>query len=393
MNVEKLQKLYHRELYQNVLPFWIKHSIDREFGGYQTCLDRKGQVFDSDKFIWLQARQVWTFATLYQQSPERTDLLEIALHGAEFLVQYGFDSNHHWYFALDQSGRPLVQPYNIFSDCFACMAFAKLFEVTGEVSYRDLAATTFNQILKRRPNPKGSYEKRISHNRPLQGFSLPMILCNLSLELEKVLEKSLVNELIESGVDQVMKVFYDSEHGLIREHVLEDGQFHDSMDGRLLNPGHALEAMWFILDLAQRLNNQELIERCRQIILRTLDVGWDPQHRGIFYFLDIEGHPPDKLEWDQKLWWVHLEGLIATLMAYRLTGCFQCKSWFERINEYIWTHFPDPEFGEWFGYLNRKGEVLLNLKGGKWKGCFHVPRALNRVLLELDLLQKEDHGT
>jgi N-acylglucosamine 2-epimerase len=58
--------------------------------------------------------------------------------------------------------------------------------------------------------------------------------------------------------------------------------------------------------------------------------------------------------------------------------------WFEKIHEYSWKHFRDNEYHEWFGYLNRQGEVLLNLKGGKWKGCFHVPRAMLQVYKTLE---------
>ena len=62
-------------------------------------------------------------------------------------------------------------------------------------------------------------------------------------------------------------------------------------------------------------------------------------------------------------------------MAYASTGKEEYWQWFEKIHDYSWAHFADKEFGEWFGYLNRQGEVLLQAKGGKWKGCFHVPRA------------------
>ena len=34
------------------------------------------------------------------------------------------------------------------------------------------------------------------------------------------------------------------------------------------------------------------------------------------------------------------------------------------------------EGGEWAGYLNREGKVKMDFKGGPFKGCFHVPRAL-----------------
>jgi N-acylglucosamine 2-epimerase len=121
--------------------------------------------------------------------------------------------------------------------------------------------------------------------------------------------------------------------------------------------------------------------------LRTLEFAWDREYGGILYFMDAAGKPPQQLEWDQKLWWVHIETLIALAQGYLLTGNTECLAWYERVHEYTWNHFPDPEYGEWFGYLNRRGEILLPLKGGKWKGCFHVPRGL----LKLSHIFKELH--
>jgi len=121
--------------------------------------------------------------------------------------------------------------------------------------------------------------------------------------------------------------------------------------------------------------------------LRTLEYGWDNDFDGIFYFLDIKGNPPQQLEWDQKLWWVHIETLISLIKGYALTKNEECLTWFEKVHDYTWSHFADPEHGEWFGYLNRRGEVLLPLKGGKWKGCFHVPRGLYQVWKTLETLK------
>jgi N-acylglucosamine 2-epimerase len=206
-----------------------------------------------------------------------------------------------------------------------------------------------------------------------------MILCNLSLEIEHLLPEQLVDETIEKVLHEVMEVFYQPDSGLILENVKPDGSFSDSFDGRLLNPGHAIEAMWFIMELSVRLQKPELAEKAVEIVLRTLEYGWDKEFDGIFYFLDIKGNPPQQLEWDQKLWWVHIETLISLIKGYALTKNEQCLTWFEKVHDYTWSHFADPEHGEWFGYLNRRGEVLLPLKGGKWKGCFHVPRGLYQV--------------
>ena len=206
-----------------------------------------------------------------------------------------------------------------------------------------------------------------------------MILCNLSLIMEEILGTEQVNKSIEPLIKEVMEVFYDEKSGLILENVTPEGHFSDSFEGRLLNPGHTNESMWFMMDLAVRNNDRALIDRCIEILLRSTAKGWDQKHGGIFYFLDIKGHPTQQLEWDQKLWWVHIETLISMAKGYRLTGNETCKNWFETIHEYTWNHFKDPEYPEWFGYLNRQGEPLLELKGGKWKGCFHVPRGLYEI--------------
>jgi N-acylglucosamine 2-epimerase len=145
--------------------------------------------------------------------------------------------------------------------------------------------------------------------------------------------------------------------------------------------------MWFVMDLSVRLKRPELAQKAVKIILRTLQYSWDSEHGGIFYFLDIKGYPPQQLEWDQKLWWVHVETLISLIKGYKLTGEQACLEWFEKVHDYTWSHFPDPGKGEWFGYLNRRGEVLLPLKGGKWKGCFHVPRGLYQIWKTLESIE------
>ena len=381
---KKLAEQYKNELLENVIPFWMKNSPDKECGGYFTCLDRQGNVFDTDKFIWLQGREIWMFASLYNKVEKRPEWLELAEHGARFMLDHGRDARGDWYFSLNRAGEPLVQPYNIFSDCFATMAFGQLSVASGNEEYVHIAKETFENILHRSGNPKGEYNKSVPGTRPLKGFSLPMILCNLCLEIEHLLPKDLVDNTIDKCIHEVMEVFYDEKSGLILENVNSDGSFCDSFEGRLLNPGHAIEAMWFIMDLSVRLKRPELAQKAVKIILLTLQKGWDKEFGGIFYFLDCKGYPPQQLEWDQKLWWVHVETLISLIKGYALTGNQECLQWFGKVHDYSWSHFPDPEYGEWYGYLNRRGEVLLPLKGGKWKGCFHVPRGMFQIWKTLE---------
>jgi N-acylglucosamine 2-epimerase len=371
-----LATLYRDALLEDAIPFWEKHSPDWEHGGYFTCLDREGGVFDTDKFIWLQARQVWTFSMLYNRVEKNERWLRIAANGAGFLRRHGMDPDGNWYFALNRKGRPLLQPYNIFSDCFAAMAFSQYALASGDDAARDLALRTYQNILRRQNNPKGQYSKVVPGTRPLKSLAMPMILANLVVQLEWMLDQDTREATIDTCLHEVMGLFLDQERNLMFEHVAPDGSHVDCFDGRLIIPGHGIEAMWFIMDLARSRNDQRTIETAVDVVLSTLAFAWDKEHGGLFYFLDVEGRPPQQLEWDQKLWWVHLEALVALAMGYRLTGREECWTWYERVHDYAWPRFADPAYGEWFGYLNRQGEVLLSLKGGKWKGCFHVPRAL-----------------
>lgn len=376
MDFKQLAAQYKSELLDKVVPFWLEKSQDLEQGGYFTCLERDGEVYDTDKFVWLQGREVWMFATLYNKVEKRQEWLDCAIQGAEFLKKHGHDGNLNWYFALDREGNPLVEPYNIFSYTFAVIAFGQLSIATGNKEYADIAKRTFDIVLSKVDNPKGKWNKAAPGARALKSFALPMILCNVALEIEPLLDADFMQQTIDTCIHEVMDVFYRPELGLIVEHLSTDGELVDCFDGRLLNPGHAIEAMWFVMDLGKRLGRQDLIEKAVTIALNEAEYGWDKEHGGIFYFMDRLGRPCQQLEWDQKLWWVHIETLITMLKGYQLTGNVQCLEWFERVHNYVWTHFTDKEYAEWFGYLNRQGEVLLSLKGGKWKGCFHVPRGL-----------------
>jgi N-acylglucosamine 2-epimerase len=380
----QLKKLYADSLRDDIIPFWEKYSPDHSAGGYFTCLARDGSVYDTDKFVWLQARQVWMFSKFFNTLEARDSFFEMAKLGADFLADHGRDARGDWYFALDRGGNPLVQPYNIFSDCFAAMAFAEYGRASGLQWAADLAAHTFERIQQRKDNPKGIYNKTIPGTRPLRSLSLPMITINLALELGSAIPAYPVEQVVRENLTLVMEQFVDRQEGLIFENIVPNGSHPDTFDGRLINPGHGIESMWFVMAAAERTGDRAMIDLAADALEDQMAFGWDQDCGGFFYFRDARNKPLQQLEWDQKLWWVHAEALVATLMGYRITRRPSLKDWYERVHDYTWSHFPDPRHGEWFGYLNRQGEVSLPLKGGKWKGCFHIPRALLLCMREIE---------
>ena len=402
--ISGLKALYSRELFESVVPFWEKYSPDREFGGYFSCLDRDGTVFDKDKFLWMQGRELWGFAHLYRTVRPEPRWLELAKLGADFIREKGRAPNGDFWFALDRAGKPLVQPYNIYSDCFCAAGLAEYGRASGEAWATELAVSTWRRIQERKANPKGVWTKQIGANRPVLAMSFPMMQVWMAGVFEGLVPQAELDAPIDAALNQVLTLHLDRERKALFERVYADGTRPDCMEGRLLTPGHALETLWFIMGEAEKRGrraaadgaagdgsavnrvaaNREIIETARDAMLWTVERAWDEKYGGIFYYMDYEGYPTEKVESKMKLWWVHAEALCAFLLAYRLTGDPACEAWFKRIQEWTWARFPDPEYGEWYGYLERTGELAHTLKGGKWKGFFHIPRALQTCVEWLD---------
>ena len=103
--------------------------------------------------------------------------------------------------------------------------------------------------------------------------------------------------------------------------------------------GHSIEAGWFLLDLAIKKNKPELVQTAIQTFMITpFNYGWDKEHGGIYYFLDVDGWSPVQLEWDLKLFWPHNEAMISFLMAYKHTKDTKHLDTFSKIFDYCYSH-------------------------------------------------------
>jgi len=369
--------LYFDELTNNIVPFWERHCPDREYGGYFNCLDRDGSVYDTEKFMWMQWRIVWMFCELYTKVEPRTEWLRIAEQGYNFLTKHGRDAQGRYYFSLARDGSPTMAPYSVFSECFAVMGAAAYYRVTGNEGAKREALRAFDSYLNREARPKGEWTKELPGRSPTKSLGFYMMKANLFAVLDECLGETSFRGEMKRTYTTVLDQFWNPELGIMFENVGIDGAFDlDTMSGRHLNPGHAVEAMWFIMNSASKLGDDDAVRRAANVVLAELKFGWDEEFGGIYYFMDALGKPHLELQWNMKLWWVHNEALIACAMAYKLTGNQEFARWFERIHDWTWARYPDREMGEWYGYLDRRGEVTHRLKGGKWKCFFHLPRML-----------------
>ena len=383
---------YKKALLEDIIPFWLEHSADQTHGGYFTCLDRQGAIYDTDKFVSLQGQQVWAFSMLYNLLDKNPAWLEMAGQGARFLLKHGQDKDGNWYFALDRQGSPLLQPYDILSDFYAAMGFSQYSIACGDALAKSIAIRSYDIILSRKDNPQGKYNRFYPNTRTLKNFVIPKLLCNLTLEMQDLLDPIVVERSLDICLHEVLEIFLDTQKNVIYENVFPDGSHAHSIDGRLIIPGNGLEAMWFAMEIGVRRNDQVLIDMATQVTVDTLAYAWDQEYGGIFYMMDAENCPLQQPEWDHKLWWVHLEALISLTRGYMLTGNAACLPWIKKVHEFTWEHFPDSQHGEWFAYLNRMGQPQTSLKGGRQKGFFHLPRALYKCWQNFENIANMEDG-
>lgn len=374
---------YENALTQDIIPFWQQHCIDRKYGGFFTSLDQDGSVYDTTKYMWMQWRIVYMFAEFYLSPYRKDEFIDIASSGFDFLYRNGRDEEGNYYFALNRQGDAVIAPYNVFSECFAAMGSAMMYKATGEPRYASAAREAMANYTSRirSGNPAGRWNKAMPKKQQYLSLGHYMMLANLGLIMDDCLGGNNYSAELDTALEMVLDRFYNRELNVVFENILPDGSFDlASCQGRMLNPGHVLEAMWFLLNaLEQRPDtpeNRERASRICDIISDTLELGWDKKYGGIYYFMDALGKPHLELQHDMKLWWPHNEALIALLFAYRHSHDAKFLDKFNMVDQWTWAHFPDPEYGEWFAYLNRRGEVTHKLKGGKWKTFFHLPRCL-----------------
>ncbi len=379
--MDHLSTFYRDQLVNDCLPFWLENAVDRQYGGFMTSLNRDGSVLDTDKGVWQQGRFTWLLAKmcndpLLANEQARSEWLDIAVAGGDFLREHGFDaSDGRMWFHLDRQGHPIRKRRYAFSESFAAIAFGELAKATDQQAYRDLAVSCFEEFLSCGQDSL-RFPPKWTSQRTTRSIGPAMIRIGTAQQLRESIGLETAAEIIDQAILEIKTFFVKPDLQCVMETVSETGEILDHFDGRTLNPGHAIEAGWFILEEARVRKDSSLIDLGCQILDWMLLRGWDEEYGGILYFVDVKGLPVQEYWHDMKFWWPHNEAIICSLYAYLLTGEEKYKRWHQRIHDWSFDHFADPEFGEWFGYLHRDGTLSVPLKGNLWKGPFHYPRML-----------------
>ena len=372
--IEKLITVYKDGLIDDTVPFWLNNAIDTECGGFFNYLDRKGEIYCTDKPVWVLGRFTWLLSTLYCEVQQNTQWLEIAKHGIEFIEKHCFDTDGRMFFEVNREGNPLRKRRYVFSETFGSIAFARYSQAANDPARLEKAKEIFKTLLHYYDNPQLLPPKYYPQNFQAKSHAMPMIIIATAQQMRKVWQDDLVEDTITKCLNEIFDDFMKPEFKALLETVESDGGFIDSPVGRCVNPGHAIETSWFILEEYRYRKDRKILEKALQILDWSLDMGWDEEFGGIRYFVDIKGKPCVQYEHDMKLWWPHTEAIYATLLAHHLTGDKKYEDWHDKLHEYSYSHFADSEYGDWIKYLHRDGTASTTLKGNGWGGPFHLPR-------------------
>ena len=376
MPISQYRGIYKNDLLNKVLPFWIKHSPDFEYGGYFSCLDKDGLVYDNKKYMWLQAREAWMFARLYNEFDKKQEYFDLAKLGMDFITKYGRDEKGRVYFSLTRDGRPYFYQRKPYSAVFYVLALIEYSKATGQQKYVEQASALFWDIVKWIEKPALLDRPVLTGSVAMSNLANVMVLASMAIELALIDKKQAYLDIMKKAIDGV-KLHYRKKDNILIENVPLNGENRSNWpEMRWFNPGHSIEVSWFVLHLLDFVDDAEAENIAYKALRGSLEYGWDKEYGGLYYFMDIENRPTLQLESSMKLWWPHTESLYALVLAYTKTGDKVWLDWLDKVHQYTYSHFVDSEVGGWFGYCDRQGNLTHTSKGGNYKGFFHTPRAL-----------------
>jgi mannobiose 2-epimerase len=390
---------FERELSENILPFWVRHTVDRENGGFYgevSCDLRVNK--EAARAAVIHTRILWTFSAACRLVDPK--YREIADWAYDYLAAKFCDSEYGGiYWMLDHLGRPLSIRKQIYAQAFAVYALAEYFRATGKSESLALAQRLFRLIEEHSHEPVcGGYIEACSRD---WGALEDMRLSEKDLNSPKSMNTHLhvmeaytnllrvwpdaelrarQKELLSVTMDRIIdnskghfRLFFDNEWRPLSDHV---------------SFGHDIEGSWLLTEAAGVVGDENLIGRARELALKMAQAVYDEgrdRDGSLFYEADGRGALIDP----NKHWWAQAESVVGFYNAYQLSGKEHFRDQAYRAWEYIEQKVVDRVNGEWHAKLRpdgapyREDEDADACLVGPWKCPYHNSRVCYEMMERL----------
>ncbi|GAB3898446.1 AGE family epimerase/isomerase [Spirosoma agri] len=376
LDFNRLSADYQQALLRQVVPFWLKNSRDEQCGGYFDYLTTTGLVIEGDKCVTSQAQQTWAFAWLYNTLDGQPAWFAHAQHGASFLSQFAHDDKLVHYDQLDRRGRPLTQSTNTVAGSSLVMAYAQLHRATGNDEWALLARQMWTTLFQNWLNTHAEQAQAVGGLRQLRHLSEPALLLKALLDIQPLLDEETWKENVERILHTLLREFLDRRTDTLREHILSEGSFINTPEGRRLDVGLIFRTAGFLLDFCAESGNRKLAMQVTTWCIRLCDIAWNDLTQGLNQYADMKNQPSIFPDGTQKWAWVQLEAISALTKSYFQTRHPECPRWVKRIHDFTFQHFPDLKHTGWHLAIGQDNQPLLDAKAIAPIGCFSLIRCL-----------------
>ena len=377
-------------LNRSLVDFYLPSSIDAQFGGYHEELDDDGQFKPGNKFLTLQARQVWFFSALAIRGIQTEASLRAAKTGYEFLRAHFLDVENGGYFLkTHRDGKALDTHKHIYPNAFVIYALVEYHRATGQQAPLDEALQLF-QVLEERCYDRsfGGYREYFHSNwEPVTDTSQHGVVGAVGtktynshlhvLEAFAQLYRETKHELVGLRLGELVTINTNTvKHPALPCNLdgwREDWSMIRSERNVRASYGHDIECSWLVLDAAQALGRRPktLQSWAEAICGYSIKHGYDRKNGGFFYSGPVGSASDDR----KKEWWTQSEALVAMLTLYRLTGKQEYRERFNETFAFVVDHQIHPD-GGWRASLDSEGRIQNPSRSSMWQGAYHNGRAL-----------------
>ncbi len=391
MDIKQLKAEMRQCAVENILSYWLERVIDRDYGGFYGRIDGHDQVdVTAAKGAVLNARILWSFAAAYRVlgNPE---YLDAAIRARDYIFDHFIDREHGGiYWSVDYKGNPLDTKKQTYAIGFAIYGMSELARATGDQKALDCAIALYHDIESHAYDAvNGGYREALTRDwQPIVDMRLSDKDENGSktmnthlhvIEPYTNLYRVWPQPELRQSIDHLLDVFTDKFYNPDTHHL--DLFFDDAWQGRrnIQSFGHDIEATWLLYETALVLNDPDVIERLRPLVVnlaKAADEGLCPDGSMIYERWTDSGHT-DR----QRQWWVQCENIIGHANLYQYFGDDDALSTVFHTWDYIKTQLIDHLHGEWHWAIDDQGKVNLDDdKAGFWKCPYHNTRMCLEIL-------------